>query len=75
MASDEPTPRDNHHSSEKEEEDPSPGSPTDSWQGDLSSRGMVRSIRLAETISNPIRRWRTRRIKPREKLRPRRLRL
>ena len=31
----------------------------------------VLSIRLAETISSPIRRWRTRRIKPREKLRPR----
>ena len=36
MASDEPTPRDNHHSSE-EEEAPSPGSPTNSWQGDPSS--------------------------------------
>ena len=37
MASDEPTPCDNHHSSEEEEEAPSPGSPTDSRQGDPSS--------------------------------------
>ena len=37
MASDEPTPRDNHHSSEAEEEAPSPGSPADSQQGDPSS--------------------------------------
>ena len=37
MVSDEPTPRDNHHSSEVEEEAPSPGSPTDSQQGDPSS--------------------------------------
>ena len=36
----------------------------------------VLSIRLAETISGPVRRrWRTRRIKPRKKLRPRVLRL
>ena len=39
MASDEPA-RDHHHSSEEEEaEAPSPGSPTDSWQGEsVSSR-------------------------------------
>ena len=37
MASDEPTPRDNHHLSEEKEETPSPGSPTDSQQGDPSS--------------------------------------
>ena len=39
MASDEPTPHDNHHSSEEEEEEeaPNPGSPIDSWQGDPSS--------------------------------------
>ena len=36
MASDEPTPHDNHHSLE-EEKAPSPGSPTDSQQGDPSS--------------------------------------
>ena len=35
MASDEPTPHDNHHSSE--EKAPSLGSPTDSQQGDPSS--------------------------------------
>ena len=36
MASEEPTTRDNHHLSEKED-DTSPDSPTDSWQGDPSS--------------------------------------
>ena len=73
MASDESTPHDNHHSSE-EEEAPSPGSPTDSQQGDPSSHAEHKACR--DNISGPIRRrWRTRRIKPREKLRPRGLRL
>ena len=73
MAFDELTPHDNHQSLAEEEEAPSPGSPTDSWQADPSS---VLSLRLAETISGPVsRRCRTRRIKPREKLRPRGLRL
>ena len=45
MASDEPTPRDNHHLLEEEEEAPSPGSPTDSQQGDLSSRAECKACR------------------------------
>ena len=44
MASDEPTPCDNHHSSE-EEEAPSPGSPTDSQQGDPSSHAERKACR------------------------------
>ena len=44
MASDEPTPHDNHHSSE-EEEAPSLGSPTDSQQGDPSSHAEHRACR------------------------------
>ena len=44
MASDERTPRDNHHSSE-EEEAPSPGSPTDSQQGDPSSHAECKACR------------------------------
>ena len=44
MASEEPTPPDNHHLSEKEE-DPSPDSPTDSWQGDPSSRAEHKACR------------------------------
>ena len=45
MASDEPTPCDNHHASEEEEEAPSPGSPTDSQQGDPSSRAEHKACR------------------------------
>ena len=44
IASDEPTPHDNHHSSE-EEEAPIPGSPTDSWQGDHSSHAEHKACR------------------------------
>ena len=44
MASDEPTPHDNYHSSE-EQETPSPGSPTDSQQGDPSSRAEHKACR------------------------------
>ena len=52
MASDEPA-RDHHHSSEEEEaEAPSPGSPTDSWQGDLdSSRAEHKACREANKQS------------------------
>ena len=57
MASDEPTPRDNHYSSEEEEEAPSPGSPTNSWQGDLSSCAEHKACRdnkqsLKEEVEN-----------------------
>ena len=45
MASDEPTPHDNHHSLEVEEEAPSPGSPTDSQQGDPSSCAECKACR------------------------------
>ena len=45
MASDEPTPHDNHHSMEKEEEDPSSGSPTDSQPGDPSSHAEHKACR------------------------------
>ena len=45
MASDEPTPRDNHHSSEEEEKAPSPGSRTDSQQGDPSSHAECKACR------------------------------
>ena len=45
MASDEPTPHDNHHSTEKEEEDPSSGSPIDSQLGDPSSRDECKACR------------------------------
>ena len=45
MASDEPTPRDNHHLSEEEEKAPSPGSPTDSQQGDPSSHAEHKAYR------------------------------
>ena len=45
MVSDEPTHCDNHHSSEEEEEAPSPGSPTDSWQGDPSSHAERKAYR------------------------------
>ena len=45
MASDEPA-RDHHHSSEEEEaEAPSPGSPTDSWQGESVSSHEERKAR------------------------------
>ena len=43
MASEEPSPRDNHHLSEKE--DPSPDSPIDSWQGDPSSHAEHKACR------------------------------
>ena len=45
MASDEPTPCDNHHSLKEEEEAPSPGSPTDSRQGDPSSHAEHKACR------------------------------
>ena len=45
MASNKPTPCDNHHSSDEGEEAPSPGSPTDSWQGDPSSDAEHRACR------------------------------
>ena len=73
MASDEPTPHDNHHSSEEEEEAPALAVQQTAGRDTLLP---MLSVRLAETISGPVRRrWRTRRIKPREKLRPRGLRL
>ena len=45
IASDEPTPCDNHHSSEEEEEASSPGSTTDSQQGDPSSHAECKTCR------------------------------
>ena len=45
MASDEPTPCYNHHSSEEEEEVPSPGSRTDGWEGDRSSCAKCKACR------------------------------
>ena len=45
MASDEPTPHDNHHSLEEEEEVPSPGSQTDSQQKDPSSHAECKACR------------------------------
>ena len=44
MASEEPTPHNNYHLSEKEE-DPSPDSLTDSWQGDPSSHAEHKACR------------------------------
>ena len=45
MAFDETTPRDNNQSSAEEEEAPSPGSPTDSRQGDPSSHADLKACR------------------------------
>ena len=56
MVSDEPTHCDNHHSSEEGEEAPSPGSPTDSWQGDPSSHAQSFQGHLRKAqISGPFR--------------------
>ena len=45
MASDEPTPHDNHHSSEEKQEAPSSCSPTDIQQGDPSSHAECKACR------------------------------
>ena len=72
MASEEPTPCNNHHFGKRRRILALTVQQTAGRETLLP----VLSIRLAETIRGPVkRRWRTRRIKPREKLRPRGLSL